>query len=427
SRSRTKRRAGACGRRDKTKREGGEMAKLRSTVGVALAALLCPALSLAPGSYPNRAIKIIVPFAPGGASDFVGRIMQPRLAELLGQPVVIENRGGAAGTIGMEVAARSAPDGYTLVLGNVGSTAINPGVFTNLSINNLKDFIPVTQVVDVPGVLIVHPSVAANSVKELVAYVKANPGKLNYASPGSGSQNRLEMEILRTVEGGMDMVHVPYKGGAGPAVTGLVAGETQMMFTTVSSAMGHIKSGRLKALAITSPQRIKELPEVPTMREAGYVDGSSGSWQGVLVPVGTPSAVVDRLFEVLVQTMKAPDVIERLSKGGAEAVTSPSPKAFAEFVAVETQGPRALVLRLDQGRRRARLARPGEEVHQRDQAGNEKGERRRHEARRRLYRHKHAKGICRRKDRLDRRHDADDGGARHQERGRAGSAAHGGG
>jgi len=133
------------------------------------------------------------------------------------------------------------------------------------------------------------------------------------------------------------MVHVPYKGGAGPAVTGLVAGETQMMFSTVSSAMGHIKNGRLKALAITSPQRIKELPEVPTMREAGYVDGSSGSWQGVLVPVGTPSAVVDRLFEVLVQTMKAPDVIERLSKGGAEAVTSPSPKAFAEFVAAETR------------------------------------------------------------------------------------------
>ena len=311
--------------------------KRKLTVWVALALAFCSTLSLAQSSYPNRAVKIIVPFAPGGASDFVGRIMQPRLSELLGQPIVIENRGGAAGTIGMEVAARSAPDGYTLVLGNVGSTAINPGVFTNLSINNLRDFIPVTQVVDVPGVLIVHPSVAANSVKELVAYVKANPGKLNYASPGSGSQNRLEMEILRTAERGMDMVHVPYKGGAGPAVTGLVAGETQMMFSTVSSAMGHIKNGRLKALAITSPQRIKELPEVPTMREAGYVDGSSGSWQGVLVPVGTPNAVVDRLFEVLVQTMKAPDVIERLSKGGAEAVTSPSPKAFAEFVAAETR------------------------------------------------------------------------------------------
>jgi len=311
--------------------------KRKLALWAALALALCPALSPAQSGYPNRSVKIIVPFAPGGASDFVARIMQPRLSELLGQPIVIENRGGAAGTIGMEVAARSAPDGYSLVLGNVGSTAINPGVFTNLSINNLRDFIPVTQVVDVPGVLIVHPSVAANSVKELVAYVKANPGKLNYASPGSGSQNRLEMEILRTAERGMDMVHVPYKGGAGPAVTGLVAGETQMMFSTVSSAMGHIKGGRLKALAITSPKRIKELPDLPTMKESGYVDGSSGSWQGVLVPAGTPRAVVDRLFEVLVQTMKTPDVIERLAKGGAEAVTSSSPKAFADFVAVETQ------------------------------------------------------------------------------------------
>jgi len=313
------------------------MAKLRSTAWVALAAFLCPALSLAQGSYPNRAIKIVIPFAPGGASDFVGRIMQPRLAELLGQQIVIENRGGAAGTIGTEIAAKSAPDGYTLFLGNVGTVAINPAVFTNLSINNLRDFIPVTQVVDVPGVLIVHPSVAANSVKELVAYVKANPGKLNYASPGSGSQNRLEMELLRMAEGEMDMVHVPYKGGAGPAVTGLVAGETQMMFSTVSSAMGYIKGGRLKALAVTSTKRLEPLPEVPTMRESGYLDGSSGSWQGVLVPAGTSRAVVDRLFEVLVQTMKTPDVIERLARGGAEAVTSASPKAFVDFIAAETK------------------------------------------------------------------------------------------
>jgi tripartite-type tricarboxylate transporter receptor subunit TctC len=311
--------------------------KRKLTLWAALTLALCPALSPAQSSYPNRSVKIVVPFAPGGASDFVGRIMQPRLSELLGQPIVIENRGGAAGTIGMEVAARSAPDGYTLVLANVGSMAINPGVFTNLPINNLRDFTPVTQVVDVPGVLIVHPSVAANSVKELVAYVKANPGKLNYASPGSGSQNRLEMEILRRAEGGMDMVHVPYKGGAGPAVTGLVAGETQMMFSTVSSALGHIKGGRLKALAITSAKRLEQLPEVPTMKESGYPDGASGSWQGVLVPTGTPREVVERLYAVLVQTMKTPDVMERLAKGGAEAVTSASPKAFAEFVATETQ------------------------------------------------------------------------------------------
>jgi tripartite-type tricarboxylate transporter receptor subunit TctC len=301
-----------------------------------IALALCPGLALAQGGYPSKAVRMIVPFAPGGASDFVGRIMQPRLAELLGQQIVIENRGGAAGSIGVEAAARSAPDGYTVLLGNVGSIAINPGVFTNLPVDNLKDFIPVTQVVDVPGVLIVHPSVPVKSVKELVAYVKANPGKLNYASPGSGSQNRLEMELLKRAAGGLDMVHVPYKGGAGPAVSGLVAGETQMMFSTVSSAMGHIKSGRLRALAITSTKRVGELPGVPTMKELGYPDGASGSWQGVFVPTGTPREVVERLYAAVVQAMKAPEVIERLSKGGAEAVTSSSPRAFADFVASET-------------------------------------------------------------------------------------------
>src|SRR5258708_18469659 len=314
-----------------------ETMKRKLALWAALALALCPAVPRTQRSYPKRSVKIIVPCAPGGASDLVGRIMEPRLAELLGQPIVIENRGGAAGTIGMEVAARSAPDGYTLVLGNVGSTAINPGVFTNLSINNLRDFLPVTQVVDVPGVLIVHPSVPANSVKELVAYVKANPGKLNYASPGAGRRNRLEMEILRTAEAGMDMVHVPYKGGAGPAVTGLVAGETQMMFSTVSSAMGHIKGGRLKALAITSPKRIKELPDLPTMKESGYVDGSSGSWQGVLVPAGTPREIVERLYAVLVQTMKTPHLVDPLAKAGPQAATPNSPNAFAGFIAAETQ------------------------------------------------------------------------------------------
>ena len=310
------------------------MARLELVLAFALA-LGC-ALAQAQ-AYPSKPVHMIIPFAPGGASDFVGRIVQPSMSELLGQQVVVENRAGAAGNIGMEAAAKSAPDGYTIFLGNIGTIAVNPAVFPNLAVNPMRDFIAVTQVVDVPGVLIVHPSVPASTVKELVAYVKANPGKLNYASPGSGSQNRLEMEILRKAEGGMDMVHVPYKGGAGPAVTGLVAGETQMMFSTVSSAMGHIKGGRLKALAMTSPNRIKELPDVPTMKESGYLDGSSGSWQGVLVPAGTPRAVVDKLFAVLVETMKTPDVIERLAKGGAESVTSASPKAFADFVAAETQ------------------------------------------------------------------------------------------
>jgi len=185
--------------------------------------LAFPLAAVAQEKYPNRAIRIIVPFAPGGASDFVARIMQPRLGELLGQPIVVENKPGASGNIGVDAAAKSAPDGYSVFLGNVGSIAINPSVFPNLAVNPLRDLIAVTQVVDVPSMLIAHPSTSFNNVKELIAYAKANPGKLNYASPGSGSLDRLEMETLRKLAG-LDMVHVPYKGGAGPAVAGLMGG-----------------------------------------------------------------------------------------------------------------------------------------------------------------------------------------------------------
>jgi tripartite-type tricarboxylate transporter receptor subunit TctC len=214
--------------------------------------------------------------------------------------------------------------------------AINPGVFKNLAVNPLKDFIAVTQVVDVPGVLVAHPSFPPSTLKDMIAYAKANPGKLNYASPGSGSQNRLEMEILRRAAG-LDMVHVPYKGGAGPAVTGLIAGETHMMFTTVSSALGHIQGGRLKALVVVSGKRLAPLPNVPTMVESGYPDSTSGSWQGIFVPAGTSKGTVDRLFAVLTQTMKTPDVVERLAKAGIDSVTSASSAAFAAFVAADTQ------------------------------------------------------------------------------------------
>jgi tripartite-type tricarboxylate transporter receptor subunit TctC len=299
------------------------------------AVLLAPLLALGQG-YPNKPVKMIIPFAPGGASDFVGRILQPNLSELLGQQVVIENRPGASGNIGVEAGARSAPDGYTIVLGNVGSIAINPGVFPKLAADPLKDLVAVTQVVDVPGVLVAHPAFPPNSVKEFVAFAKANPGKVNYASPGSGSQNRLEMEKLRNAAGGLDMVHVPYKGGAGPAVSALVAAETHLMFVTASSAMPMIKSGRLKVLAVAAPKRLEPLPDAPTMSEAGYPAFETGSWQGIFVPAGTPKEVVDRLYAASVKTMQAREVRERLAHGGVEVVTSASPAAFAQFVADET-------------------------------------------------------------------------------------------
>ncbi len=305
---------------------------MRRLLGTLLLAV-APLLALAQ-DYPSRPIHMIIPFAPGGASDFVGRIIQPGLNEALGQPIVIDNRPGASGNIGMEAAARSAPDGYTVYLGNVGTIAINPGVFTKLRVDPRKDLIAVTQVVDVPGVLIANPSFPPTGIKQFIAYARANPGKVNYASPGSGSQNRLEMEKLRNAAG-LDMVHVPYKGGAGPAVAGLVTGETQIMFVTASSAMPMIKAGRLKVFAVTAKKRLAPLPDVPTMSEAGFPGFESGSWQGIFVPAGTPKAIVERLYAVLIRVMQSPEVIERLSHGGVEAVTSVSPQAFAGFVSAE--------------------------------------------------------------------------------------------
>src|SRR5438094_5503167 len=291
------------------------------------ALLLLPTLTFA--QYPTKPVRMIIPFAPGGASDFVGRIMQPKMVELLGQEIVVENKPGAAGNIGAEAAAKSAPDGYTIFLGNVGSVAINPGVYPKLSITPTRDLIAVNQVVDVPSALIVHPSLPVNTMRELVDYAKANPGKLNYASPGSGSLDRLEMELLRKLEK-LDMVHVPYKGGAGPATAGLMGGETHTMFATAASAMPGIKAGRLKPLAVTSGKRIDQLPNVPTVQEAGYPDLAASSWQGIFVPAGTPREVVDKLFSLTQQVMKDHDVIARLMTGGAEVQTSASPAAVPE-------------------------------------------------------------------------------------------------
>jgi len=299
-----------------------------------LVALVVP--TIAWGQFPNKPIRMIVPFAPGGASDFVGRILQPRLTELLGQQIVVDNRAGASGNIGMDAAAKSAPDGYTIYLGNVGTVALNPAVFPKLTVTPTKDFVAITQVVDVPGVLVVNPELQAKTVKEIVAIAKAYPGKLNYASPGAGSQNRLEMEVFRKVAGNLDMVHVPYKGGAGPAVTGLVGGETHLMFVTASSAMNHVKSGRIRLIAVTSAKRLEAFPDAPTMAESGFPELTSGSWQGIFVPTGTPKEVVDKLYGAIMETMKTAEVRQRLSNGGVEVVTS-APGEFAQFVVKETE------------------------------------------------------------------------------------------
>jgi tripartite-type tricarboxylate transporter receptor subunit TctC len=311
------------------------MSKLTRVAFVAVVLASYSALTLAQPGYPNRPVKMIVPFAPGGASDFVARIISPKLGELLGQQIVIENRPGASGNIGMEAAAKAPADGYTIYLGNIGTIAINPAIFRDLSVNPLKDFIAITEVADVPSILIANPSVPVNSVADLVALAKSKPGELNFASPGSSSLNRLEMEHFLKIAG-LNIVHIPYKGGAGPAVTGMLGGETQVMFVTLSSAISFIQAGRLKPLGISTTRRIDALPQVPTMTEAGYPEMVSSSWQGVFVPAGTPRSIVDKLQAALLATLDSPEIKQRFAGGGVGAVTSKTPEDFAAFVSAET-------------------------------------------------------------------------------------------
>ncbi len=294
---------------------------------LSLCGLTASAADTAP--YPNRPVRMVVPFAPGGASDFVGRIIHPQMSELLGEQVVVDNRGGAAGNIGVEVAARATPDGYTFLLGNVGTMAINANIFTKFPIKPLRDLVPVTQVVDVPGCLVVHPTLPVKTVKEFIAYLKANPGKLNYGSPAPSSANRLEMEMFLMATG-TKAVQINYKGGAGPAMIGLLGNEVQVMFVTFSSAITFAKADRVRMLGVITPERIAAMPNVPTMREQGF-DMVVGSWQGIFVPKGTPRNVVDKLFKVAQETMRHPTVVKRMADGGVNIVLSKSPVDFAAF------------------------------------------------------------------------------------------------
>jgi tripartite-type tricarboxylate transporter receptor subunit TctC len=317
----------------------------RQRVGNAIAAALGSALLLVTGAatsaqdtgnYPNRPVMMIVPFAPGGASDFVARIIQHGVSDILGQQIVVDNRAGAAGMIGTESAARAAPDGYTTFLGNVGTISINPGIYAaNMRVKPDRDLSPVTICADTPSILITRPDFPANTVSELVTYVKANQGKVTFATPGSSTLNRLEMEVFQK-DAGLEMVHVPYKGGAGPAVTDVLAGHVDLMFTTSSSAMQFVKENKVKALAVTTRERMADLPQIPTMYELGWKNLVTSSWQGVLVPTGTPRPIVDKLNAAIVKVLADPEIQERMRKGGAIAVSSKSPEDFKAYMDAET-------------------------------------------------------------------------------------------
>ena len=286
--------------------------------------------------YPTKPVRMIVPFAPGGASDVVARIISPGLTKELGQTIIVDNRSGASGNIGVAAAAQAPADGYTILLGNIGTMAINPGLFPKFNVSPVRDFVAVTQVVDVPTALAVHPSVPAKSVKEFIEYAKARPGKLNFGTAGPGSNGRLEMEMFMRAAG-INLVQIPYKGGAGAAAIGLLGGEVHCAFLTLASVMTHVKAGKMKVLAVAAPHRIATLPDVPYFPEIGYKNMKSGSWQGVYAPKGTPDAIVKKLHAVFTKVMADPGVVKRLQDSGAEVETSKSPQEFAAFMKEENE------------------------------------------------------------------------------------------
>jgi len=281
-------------------------------------------------AYPERPVRMVVPFAPGGASDFVARIIQDKLGSELGQQIVIDNRTGASGYVGVEVAADSTADGYTMLLGNIGTMAINASVFPKFRVKPLNAFIGITQVVDVPGMVVVHPSVPVKSIKELIAFAKTRPGKLNFSASGAGSNSRLAFELFQQ-QAGIKVVMVPYKGGASGASLAVAAGEVPMTMLTSSSLLPYIRQDRMRLLAVVAPERLSAAPDVPTMKEVGFPDLVVGSWQGVYVPKGTPKGVVDLLFKAVVTTMKDADVIRKLGTASAAAIVSKSPADFQKF------------------------------------------------------------------------------------------------
>ena len=282
--------------------------------------------------YPSRPIRLVVAFPPGGAVDAYARIVQARFGEALGQGIVIENRAGAGGMIGAELVAKAPPDGYTLLLGNIASLAMNVGVYSKMPYDPAKDFAPVLRTVDVNYALVVHPAVPANTVGELIAHAKSNPGKLSYGSAGAGSAPHLATELLKQ-RAGIDMVHVPYKGG-GPMVTDLVGGQIQLAIGDQANLMPQVKAGKLRVLAVGSARRSPNYPEVPTIAEAGFPGYEAGAWQGLVAPAGTPPDVVRRLNEALMRVMDMPEVRERLIGAGLEPVGG-SPDDFARHIRAE--------------------------------------------------------------------------------------------
>jgi tripartite-type tricarboxylate transporter receptor subunit TctC len=295
-------------------------------------AMAMPHAGWAQTRYPDKPVRIIVPSTPAGVLDNVARALALRLADRLGQPIVIDNKGGAGGNIGAEAAARSPADGYTLFIGFNATHGANLALFGKLAYDPVADFAPISLLAAVPNVISVHPAVPVNSLAELVALAKSQLGKLSYASSGNGTSTHLAAELFKATAG-IDMLHVPYKGSA-PAVGDVIAGQVPVLVDGVSSSTAHVKAGKLKALAATSLKRLPVLPELPTVAESGYADFRSTAWVGLLAPAGTPRPVIERLHTAVIEVMALPETRERMAAFGAETTTS-TPEEFAAHIRSE--------------------------------------------------------------------------------------------
>jgi len=296
------------------------------------AAVLAGAAAADAQNYPSRPVKLVVPFPPGGPLDATGRLIAQKLTDAWSQPVVVENKPGAGGNIGADLVAKSAPDGYTILLGALSTHAVNPTLYANMPYDPVRDFVPITLLATTPNVLVVNPALPVNSVKELVAYAKAHPGKLSFGSGSNGSAGHLAGELFK-VDTGTDIVHIPYKGGA-PATQALLAGDVQFMFDNLANATPQVKAGKLRALAVTTAERSKLAPELPTMAEAGLPGFDISTWYGLLAPAGTPKDVITRWNMDVVRILNTPEMRERLAAQGAEAAPT-TPEQFAAFIRSE--------------------------------------------------------------------------------------------
>lgn len=310
------------------------MTKMPRIAAALITVFCCAAAWAQADAYPTKPIKIVVGFPPGGINDIVARVLAVRMGDGLGQPVLVENRAGAGGTIGVDYVAKSKPDGYTLVLGSVSNMAMAMSQYKSLPYDTLRDFAPVTLAAAAPNILVAHPSFAAKSVKELVVLARQKPGAMSYASAGNGTSNHLTVELLKSLTG-IDVVHIPYKGDS-PAVQETVGGQVQFMFATLPVVLQHIRGGKLRALAVSSPKRSALLPEVPTVMESEIANFEVSVWVGLFAPAGTPKEIVSRLNGEAVKVLAMPAVREHLAGLGVEAFGN-SPAQFAQTVAADIE------------------------------------------------------------------------------------------